>query len=160
MASTVRASFKIAPNAAEVFSAADLPSIGATTLNYAVFNRAFQLNAGSTPPVTKIYAEELTGSAALDLTALSRSIGGTVDGSGLKVRGVAIVNESSTNTVTLADGDANAYQLQAGESILVQPGAPAAMLFMDALADIDATHKALKTTATEGQKYLLLILMG
>jgi len=160
MSSTVQANVQITPGAVETFPAADLPAVGQLPLAYSGFAERWSLSATSAPPVSKVYAEEITSSKDLDFTALVRSIGGTINASGLKVQYVQINNLSTANTVAVADGDANAYQLQGGESILVQALGSVAMFFNDKLADVDATHKGLKITATAGQKYQILILFG
>jgi hypothetical protein len=160
MTATIRANINIAPNVTENFAVGDLPAIGAMLMSYATFNQRKNLSATTTPPVTKVYGEQLTSSQALDLTNLTRSIGAAVVGTGLKVQLVMLVNLSTTNTVTLADGAGNAYQLQGGQSALIQPGGIFLEFYNDKLADVDATHKNLAITATGGQSYQLLILLG
>lgn len=158
--STITATIVLNPDVAETFTAAELPGVGGTVLNYTQLKQTKRLTASSTPPATKVYGEKITSSTALDLTALVRSIGGTIDTTGLKLQYLHLENLSAANTVTVADGDANAYQIAAGQSIVVPAGGFLALFFNDKLADVDATHKAIKFTATAGQSYDLLLVFG
>lgn len=163
MASTVQANIVMNPGVTETFAATDLPSIGALSLPYAAFSKRWALNAASTPPATKVYGEEVTtdGAETLDFTALARSIGGTIDCSGLRLQALMLINESTTNTVTIKKGAANGYDFNAtAQTILVQAECALMMTFNDDLVDVDGTHKEIDITATNGQKYFLLLLFG
>ncbi len=139
---------------------AELPSASGRSITHSLFNQSKTLNADSTPPATKKYANEITSTATLDLTALADPEIGTVDGTGLKVQAIQVNNLSTTNTVTIADGGANPYQLFAGQSLVVPAGACMQMFFNDKLADIAVAVKNILFTATAGQKYQVVIVMG
>ncbi|KKK95666.1 hypothetical protein LCGC14_2670530, partial [marine sediment metagenome] len=64
-------------------------------VTHSQFNTSDTLNAGSTPPATKVaaFVQALTaGTATIDLTALIGTNGATVDGSGLKVQVLKMKN--------------------------------------------------------------------
>lgn len=123
------------------------------------------LNAGSTPPATKVACFELAltaGAGTIDLRALPTDNGGTVDGNGLKVQAIMLMGKTgNANPITVAVGASNGYNLagadfsvalKAEESILLQ--------LQDSAPDIDATHKILDVSGTGSQVLQVLIVMG
>ena len=119
-----------------------------------------RLTPTTTPPVSELYNEVLTGTQNLDLTALSRTNLSTLDATDLKLQALRLENLSTTNTVTIQDGASNPYQLNAGNSILVQVGGREFKTFNDELADVSGTAKNLTISATAGQTYRLTMLFG
>jgi hypothetical protein len=159
--STVQVTIPWLASFVESYTAAELPGSGATRINHAANQSTSRLNATSTPPATKPYSEELTGSQNLDLTALVRSIGTSpINCTGLKLQFFRLVNRSTTNTVDLDDGATNAYQINNGDAYRVPAESKVQGEWKDKLADVDATHKNLAITATAGQTYHLMMVFG
>jgi hypothetical protein len=163
MSSTIQANIAVNPGVTETFDATTLPTIGATSLQYSTFSKRWTLNASSTPPVTKVYAEEVTsdGAETLDFTALVRSIGGTIDATGLKLQALALYNKSTTNTVTIGKGASNGYDFNAtAQTIVVQAESYLLLTFNDDLADVSGSVKTIDIVATSGQAYDLMLIFG
>ncbi len=158
--STLEATLDVRPTVIETFSAVELPGVGSQQISYDQFSTRNQLNASSTPPATMVYAEELTGPQNLDLTALARSIGGTIDTSGLKLQAIRVINLSTTDLVDIEDGAANAYQLNNGDAIRIPAGGELLLYFNDKLADVDGTHKMLDVTPAGGEDVQVMLLFG
>lgn len=142
------------------WEAADLPSAGQQSMTHSQFDTSVNLHVSSDVPVTKKYADELTGNQSLDLTALADPEWGTIDGTGLKVQGILVNNLSASATLTISDGGANPYSLNATANLVVKPGASLQMYFADQLADIAAGAKAIDFAITAGQSYQVSIVMG
>jgi hypothetical protein len=142
------------------FSAAERPGSSSLARSGGAFDANLSLSATSTPPVTKSWTKQLTGSQNLDLTNLVHEEGDTVDASGLKLQSLRVHNNSVANTVTVDDGVTNAYQLNGGDAYLVPAGGDLMVAFNDKLADVDATHKNLAITATAGQTYNIEMTFG
>ncbi len=145
--STLTAQIRMDMTVRETFDDVDgLPTNSVLTFN--AFNKSANLNATSTPPVTKrgVFTKALTaGAATIDLTAIPDDIKTAVDGTGLKVIGLMIANPSTnTNILIVSQGASNGYQLN-GEnwSLALKPGEAAIMYFSNAatMPDVDATHK-------------------
>lgn len=160
--STPTANIVLNAGAVEALSSTEIPIVGATNLNLAAFSKKHALNASSTPPLTKMYGERITSSGAdtKDLTALTRTLLATLDATGLKLQALILINNSTTNTVTIADGDSNPYAINSAAAIVVPAGGELYMYFNDKLADVDGTHKNIKFTGTSGQTYDLLMCFG
>ena len=156
--STTKAAISVSLGVTIATTAAEDPASGGATKSYRGLDKRLACNATSTPPVTQAYVEYLSGNQTLDLTALVRTGLATLNATGLKLQAIEIVNLSTTNTVTVANGDTSAYALQGGQSIVVQPGGFALMQFYDKLADVAAGVKNIKITATD--TYLLGMVFG
>jgi len=140
----------------------DVDSAGSLDTVHSAFNQAQTLNADSTPPVTKKYAAELTGTQTLDLTAAADPELGTLDMSGLKLQAMLVVNLSTTDNLVVEDGAANPYQVNAGDTIVIEEGGEnfALMYFGGKLADVAAGAKNLKFTAAPGESYQVILVFG
>ena len=160
MPAAVNAQISWAAQIQELYPAADQPSIGALSIAYQANNTIDKLNGASTPPVSKIYSEILTGSQALDLTALARSFGAALNLTGLKLQFLRLINLSATNYVEIADTGANAYPINNGEPVRWLAGDKKQFQWTDALADVGSGAKILSFTATAAQTYHLLMLFG
>lgn len=107
------------------------------------------LNSASTPPVDDIVADTLamtSGAVTLDLTAIAYN-GGTVDLSGKKPQVILFRNDNS-NSITIAEGASNGYQLMGGENIVVPAGSLFLMLWNETLPDVAAADAELDITGT------------
>lgn len=107
---------------------ADAPAAIGQTLRSNAFNQGQrQLNATSTPPVTKYSGETWTldgsGDATIDLTDLPGTQA-NVDGTGLKVNVFRVICPTgNSGAVTITPGASNPYNLAgASFSITVEPG--------------------------------------
>lgn len=118
------------------------------------YNLGVTLNSGSTPPATKVAAFEIqlgTGTATIDLEALSGTNGATVVGTALRVQ-VAKFRAHADNTafVSIAEGAANGYDgFGAGFKISLEAGFEAQFYLGDAGADIGAANSDLDLASTD-----------
>lgn len=158
--STIEATIVAQSTVLEIFSAVESPGTGEQVLSYDQFNTRHQLNAASTPAATKVYGEKLTGPQSLDFTALVRSIGGTIDASGLTLQVLRLVNLSATDDVDFDDGGANPYQVNAGDPIRIPPGGEALLYYNDELTDVAAGAKDVDITAAAGEDFQLTLIFG
>jgi hypothetical protein len=104
-----------------------VPAASRKTVSHDAFNQSGQLNASSVPPATKVAAFEkalVAGAGTIDLTALTGTNGATIDGTGLKVQGILIVNPATNaNPLVIEPGGANPYNLfGAAFKITLHPG--------------------------------------
>ncbi len=136
-----------------------IDGVGTQAVNLNVFDRTGPvLNASSTPPVTKTVADTLAmvaGAVTLDLTAIAYN-GGTVDLTGLKIQMLQITNDNS-NSITIAEGAANGYQLMGGASIVLPAGSTFQHYWNDTLPDVAAADAELDITGTliESLKFVI-----
>lgn len=158
--STIQVTCTMNLTVVQEFTAAEMPSGGDRSLTHNQFNNTRTLNVSSTPPATEVYAKLLTGSQALDFTALVPDVGATIDATGLKLQCLTINNLSTANTVDWADGGANPYSINNTNPIRIEPGASHEMYYNDKLADVAAGVKAVAITATAGQTYELILVFG
>lgn len=147
--STISATCRFFLTFLESFTAAEMPSSGNRAITNDQFNSTQKLSAATTPPAAKGWGDDLSGTQTLDLTALARTVGPTVDATGLKLQALLINNLSPTATLNVAKGAANGYAINgAAGDFTIPPGGSLQMFFNDGLADIDATHKTLDLTVT------------
>jgi hypothetical protein len=160
MASTIDATITAALTVVEEFPAADWPAAQDRIVTHDGYNTRHNLHASSTPPASLKYAETLTGPLTLDLTALADPVSGTLDGTGLKVQALKVVNLSATDDLVVDDGAADPYSLNGGAPITLPPLGEALLYFADGLADVDATHKDLDITAGAAEEYQIMLVLG
>lgn len=158
--STVTAAVQLIASASELFSAAELPSAAGDTIRHNGFNTRTLLNATSTPPVSEVYAEQLTGPQSLDLTALVRTVRPNLNATGLKLGVLMVNNLSTTDDVVISDPVSNPYSINDGDDITIPPSSKALLLFSEQLADVAAGAKAVTITAAAGEDFQLLMLFG
>ena len=155
--STISATLRFYLSFVEQFSAAEMPASSGRSISNDQFGQAFKLAAGSTPPAAKGWAGQLTGNQTLDFTALARTIGPTVNATGLKLQAILVNNLDDANPLVIAKGAVNGYAFNAaaGNKTIVAGGSYQEF-FNDGLADVDATHKTFDITAT-GDFQILLV---
>jgi len=158
--STLTANMQFSLSVNEVFSAAECPSAGDRTLVHNQFNELVSFSASSTPPISQVFAKQYTGTQNLDLTALVKDIGGTIDCTGLKVQAILLNNLSTTDELIVSDGGANPYSLNGGDDKEVPPGGRWQEYFADQLADVDATHLAIDITPAAGEQFQIIMIFG
>ena len=127
------------------------------------------LSATTTPPVTKVFSDNLAlvaGAKTLDLTSLAGPAGTTVDFTGLKVQKIQLrCPTSNTLPILVQKGDANAYNLlgadnASAETIEVLPGDDVQFKRHDTLEDVDATHKDIKFTGNGTEAIYVILVAG
>lgn len=116
------------------------------------FNRTdIELNGSSTVPLSKASYQVYTlsgGAASIDLTALLGVNDVSQDATGLKVQ-TLIVDNPSSNPITLSPGASNPYALfGAGNDLVVPAGAVMSFYFADQLADVGASAKTIDLSGT------------
>ncbi len=134
-------------------------------ITYSGFNKTSALTATTTPPVSKhaAFAKALsTGTATIDLTALTGTNGATVDGTGLKVQAFKFANPSTNaNTITVTFGAATAYLLLgAAWKFILAPGQEVQGFGNSATPTISASLKNIDLAGTGSQILNCEIVMG
>lgn len=166
--STLNANVALRATVTETFATAELPSASTRTLTHDKFNVLKSLGASSTPPATKYYSGLLVGPQSLDLTALVKDVGGTIDCTGLKLQVLLLNNLSTTDNVTMADsgagvsssGTSGNYSINGGAPLTIEPGASALLFFNDALDDVDAANCLLTIDAADAEKFEIAMIFG
>lgn len=126
------------------------------TLRVNIADAAAQLNASSTPPVTKQAGgpHALTaGAETLDLTAIANQAGGTVTFLGLKIQRVKITVTVATAMVYFSEGATNGYGLFGADTdaafIGLLQGETAYLEFADTRDDVAAANKTIDVSSTD-----------
>ena len=131
------------------------------TLNQ--YNSSAQLDANTTPPVTKtaVFLATLSGGAlTLDLTALTGTNGIAVDGTGLKVQLFKIKNKGANN-LTVKFGASNPYNLLgASWTMILAQNQEISFYGNDASPDISSSAKNIDLSGTTTQTSEVVIVMG
>jgi hypothetical protein len=141
----------------EVFTAAEIPASSNRSVNNDQFNRTIKLSASSTPAATKGWAGVFTGNQTLDFSALARTVGPTVNATGLKLQAILVNNLDATNPMTIAKGAANGYAFNgAAGNKVITPNGSWQEYFAGGLAAIDGTHKTIDITATGDFQVILI----
>lgn len=155
---TLSATLQAAISAYVTHTAAERPGQANLVDSYTQFNQKKVLNASSTPPGTKLFADTFSGNQSLDLTALADPEQGTVDGTGLKVQAI-LVAVNTAHDVTISDAAGTPYSLNGTSDIVVEGSGWVLMYFADGLADIAAGAKDIEIV-TSSTDYDVLIIMG
>lgn len=152
---------------AETLAAAQVPDAAETKrlVTHALWNTSKVLGAGTSPPATLTagFVKALAaGVATIDLTALVGTNGIAVDGTGLRVQALRVLNPATNaNPITIGKGAANGYDgFGAAFSLALPPGAEALILTNDAGGDIAGGNKNLDLAGTLIQALDVLILLG
>lgn len=129
------------------------------------FNQSQALTGASNVPVSKCayFEQALTaGAASIDLTALTGTNGGAVNGTGLKVQAILIKNKSTnSNVMTFAVGASNGYNLAgAGWSEALLPGQWTLKFLNEAAPDVAAGAKTLDIAGTGAEVAQIGIVLG
>lgn len=163
MTTTVTAVLRMLMTAVETPAAADIASGNGSAITHDGFNVAeTPLNVASTPPVTACayFAKSLAaGVGTIDLTALPGTFG-TVDGTGLKVRGVLLVNPSA-HAITVQPGAANPHScFGAASKFIVGAGCACEFWLNDSDSAIGSTSKNWDLSGTGTDSLNVGILLG
>lgn len=123
------------------------------------FNVKATLNASSTPAVSFLSSQTLTGaSGTIDLTSLPTTEG-TRDATGLKLKIIRINNKSTTTQFDIHAGASNGYVI-GGDPINVEAGGCAMHYFKDVLAAVGASTKTLDWTLTASHTADITLIFG
>ncbi len=144
-------------------ASATIPGVGVQSLTYNSFASQKALTPTSTPPVTKAYVNEITGNCTLDLTALADPLAGTIDGTGLKVQALRLVNNAtgtSAPVLTVAANSTTGYALNGLGSLQVPAGGDLMIFFADKLDDVSGTKKLIDFTLAAGETFQIMIGLG
>lgn len=154
------------------FTATDTYSIDAAddaTVAQNGFNLSnVRLNATSTPAVTKSCYKEyalVAGALTIDLTALTDAFGAALDGTGLKVQTVIIVNPAGNASINIAPGASNPYPLLGAANDITIPAHASvdthiSMFLPEGCPDVSGTVKTLDITGTGTQTFKLGLTLG
>ena len=115
-----------------------------------------------TPPVSLliVYAATIVGGGYdIDLTA-AQGTQGTVDATGLRVQLIAVDATGLLGDFTLDAGPANGYEVNGSGELHFTPGGLLLKFLNDAYQDVDATHRMLRVSGTDGDVPMLGILLG
>lgn len=136
------------------------------SVKYDGMNTALTLDANSSPAVvTKSAAFEKamsSGAGTIDFRALVGTNGGAIDGNGLKVQAIKLINKANNaNAITIVPGASNGLNLfGAAFSITLSPGQEITAYFKEQGTDIDATHKTIDISGTGSQVLQVIVVMG
>lgn len=144
-----------------------VPAIAATnnSITHNSFNTSATLNDSSTPPVTKVaaFAQALsTGTATIDLEALTGTNGVTVVGTGLRVIAAKFKNKAANAAITIAKGTANPYDGwgAAFAGVVLNPGAEVTFYPNNGGADISPTNSDIELVGTGSEILDIIIVLG
>ncbi len=143
-------------------------SSGDATLTTALSSESLVLNAGTTPPVTKIASGSKalsSGSGTLDLTSLpGLTADETVTMLGLKVQFLILRNKSTNaNVMTVSKGASNGYGLNAAGgswSIPLDPNAIAIYRIPDSAPDVASGARTIDIAGTGSQELEYIVVAG
>lgn len=128
---------------------------------FTLFTDSLPMLPTDTPPAAllSLYKSTISGGGyTIDLTAAQGS-NGNVNASGKRIQAIRASNPSaSTGNVTIATGASNGRAIPA--SIVVPPGGETLVFYNDYGMDIDATHKTLDISGTNGDVPEIGILLG
>jgi len=167
MANTSTVSVDYASNITitETFSIADTVD---NTILVNTYNQTGTLTASSSVPATKQATFALAmsgGSGSIDLTALpGLDSNQTVDGTGLKVQLMLLLNPSSNaNSITVAKGGSNGYGLDAAGTAWTETLSPGQWRMIggnDVAPDVASGARILDVTGTGSQVLDVSIVLG
>jgi hypothetical protein len=141
----------------EQFTSAELPASNNRNVTNDLFAKSIKLNSATTPAATKGWAAKLAGNQTLDFTALTRTVGQTVNANGLKLQAILVHNLDAANPVVIAKGAANGYAFNgATGNETIPPAGSFQKYFAGGLTAIDATHKTLDITAVGDYQIILI----
>lgn len=148
----------------EETSAETFVSSSNNSITYSGLSASQSLTGASGVPVTKQAAFEVTmssGTATINLAALTGALGATVDGTGLKVQVIKLKNKATNaNAIRVVEGASNGYAFGGTFDITLPVGAEATMFFNEAAADIASGDRTIDVTGTGTQVLQVHVVMG
>jgi len=147
--STISATQRFGLSVMETFTEAELPAAKNRTIVDDQFGSSVKLDAASTPPATKAWSAKGTSTQTIDLTVLDRSVGPSINASGLRLQMLLLNNLSATASLMIDKGASNGYPINgSSEGLVVPPSGSAQLYFADGLADVASGAKTLDVTVT------------
>ena len=168
MAYTATANVKQELTLTQVFDTTSLPgtstSGGGNTLIHSGLNLEVSLPVSGVPmTVVHVIKKALsTGTATVDLTSLTGSLGEAVTLTGLKVQAVIFKNPSTNaNSISIAEGASNGYELLGNAfSITLPPGSQVCVYIPEGAPDVGSSAKTWDLAGTGSQELLIGIAAG
>ncbi len=165
MSSTITVLYTSKVTVVETFSGA---TDGDNTATFAPLNEDATFTASTTVPVTKhaSFTQALSsGTATIDLTTLPGiTADETVNGTGLKVQFLKLINPSTNaNKIVASNGASNPYRLDGlttAWSITLAPGQAVLLELNDAADDVSGSHKTIDLAGTLVQTLSVQIVFG
>lgn len=146
---------------------ASVPAISASanSVIHNGYNTSATLNSGTTPPVTTpVYFEKdlSSGTATIDLTALTGTNGSTVTLNGLKVQIFKVIAKTgNANPITLTEGASNGYELMGSAwTIALKAGEEFTYKGTDTSPDVGGSTKTIDLSGTGSQGVKIAIIAG
>lgn len=163
---SVEVSFGVQVTTVETLTA-NVPAVQAAKarITHDQYNESLTLNSGSTPPATlcAFFLKALSsGSATIDLTALTGTNGASVDFSGLKVQVAKFKNPATNaNSITVTVGASNGYLLAgAAWKAILAPGQSVTYQCNDASPDVGSSAKNIDVSGTGTQTLQVSLIAG
>lgn len=133
------------------------------TIYLSAFDDTYQLDASTTPPVTKCVVDVIplvAGAYTIDLTTIQGTNGTAQDMTGLKVQFFRFKNLGA-NDMTITFGASNPYNLLGSAFVVVVKAGQQFMFYgNDATPDVGAGAKNIDVTGTLVQEFELTIVAG
>lgn len=133
-------------------------------LTHSSFNiSGLSLDGSTTPAAQKVAAALHTltaGSKVIDLTALTGANGAAIDGTGLKLRAILIVNPTSNSLTVAADGTNGYLLFGASGSVIIPAGGSLLFYPKDGAPTVGASAKRILLTGTGTDQHKVVIVLG
>jgi hypothetical protein len=136
------------------------------TITHNALNRTIPLTASSTPDAELVAETRVTltaGAATIDLTAIPTNRGGTIDGTGKKVRAFKFraPSDNTGGAISVAAGASNGLAM-AGSDFKYNVGIDCEVqgYLKDTSTAIDATHKTLDLAGTGTDALDVIFVLG
>lgn len=159
----IRTTYRSMIETTETFSDSDYPAVKSPPLTHSGFDSRKDLDAATTPAVTKAayFEKSLTaGAGTIDLTALTHN-GQAVDLTGLKVQCLRIKNKIGNAAMTFAEGASNGYALLGASWLATLLAGQEITLFgNDATPDVAAGDRTIDITGTGTEQCEVSIVAG
>jgi hypothetical protein len=159
MATEIRTKVALNLTTSETLDTALTPGLGNRVVTHSGFDFRLTLDGDSIPDVDTISEQTLgDASGTLDLTALPTTQG-TVNCTGKKLVAMRIVNRSTANDFSIAEGGTNGYAI-GGNAVKVQEGGALLIYFADALGAVGASDKTLDYTFNAADEADITLIFG
>lgn len=140
--------------------------VAAPTVIHSLSPISADLSATSTPVVSQIWSDSITltaGAATIDLSSLARSGLATLDLSALKVQAFIVrARSTNTDTVTVADGGTNGYNIfgDASGQVTLAAGAAVSFYSPEGLQDIGSSDKTIDLSSSDADAIVDVVILA
>lgn len=142
----------------EQLSSTELPSLGSRQLVHSGYSSSYTLTSSSSPSITKRVIKELSGNQTLDLTSVADPVLNLIDTTGTKLVAF-MVNNLSSNNLTVSPGSTNPYPIGNGNDIVLLPGQRIIHYLSDQGTEVSSTVKNIDFSVSSGS-YQVILLFG